>query len=239
LEKKALNSTVRAAADPLESWSPEERPRERYESLGIHALTDSELLALLIGSGSRGLNAVAIGRNLLKQAGFSWKRLSEFGEAELRAVHGMGRVKALRLLAAFELGRRQQVEVPDPPVRISDSEGIYRLLRPELEHLPHEEFWMVFLNNSHRVLLKEQLSKGGITGTLVDIRLVLKKALLLGAVALVVAHNHPSGNLTPSASDRHITRRLKEAAELLDLKLLDHVIIAREGYYSFSDQELL
>lgn len=239
MTKHALKSEEKGDGDSLNSWSPEERPRERYVSVGIHSLTDSELLALLVGTGSNGLNAVSIGRRLLKSAGFSWARLAELDETSLRAIPGIGRVKALRVLAAFELGRRLRAEPAGVTEKISDSEGIYRLLRPQLEHLPHEEFWMVFLNNAHKVLLKEQLSKGGITGTLVDIRLVLKRALSLGAVALVVAHNHPSGNLTPSASDKHITRRLREAAELLDLKLLDHVIIARDGYFSFSDQDLL
>ncbi len=223
----------------LSGWSPDELPRERYTRHGIGSLTDAELIALLIGSGNAGCNAVDISRAILRESGFSWRKLSGRSEEELRELPGIGQVKALRLLAAFEVGRRLRLEPSESAVRISDSEGIYRLLGPRLESLPHEEFWMVFLNNSHRVLLKEQLSKGGITGTLVDIRLVLKRALQLGAVAMVVAHNHPSGNLTPSASDRQITRRLKEAAELLDLRLLDHLIISREGYMSFADQDML
>ncbi len=228
-----------ASETSLSRWSPDELPRERYTIHGIGSLTDAELIALLIGSGNAGRNAVDISRAVLRTSGFSWRKLAGKTEEELRELPGVGQVKALRLLAAFEVGRRLRLEPSESAVRISDSEGIYRLLGPRLECLPHEEFWMVFLNNSHRVLLKEQLSKGGITGTLVDIRLVLKRALQLGAVAMVVAHNHPSGNLTPSASDRQITRRLKEAAELLDLRLLDHLIISREGYMSFADQDLL
>ena len=152
---------------------------------------------------------------------------------------GIGEAKAVSIAAALEIGRRRRGEEAQKITKINSSKNVFELLQPKMGELPHEEFWIVFLNNSNAVLQAGQLSKGGITGTLVDVRLVLKQALELGAVGLILAHNHPSGTLKPSEADRQITKKLKVASEALDIKVLDHVIITQKEYFSFADENIL
>ena len=152
---------------------------------------------------------------------------------------GIGEAKAVTITAALEIGRRRRIEETKNKTKINSSKQVFELLQPIIGELPHEEFWIVYLNNANTVLQKNQLSKGGITGTLVDIRLVLKQALEYGAVGLILAHNHPSGTLKPSNADKQITAKLKTAATVLDIKVLDHLIITEKAYFSFADQQLL
>ena len=168
--------------------------------------------------------------------------LSELGKLtvkDLQQFNGIGTAKAVTIVAALELGRRRREGAALSRERISSSKSVFDVLQPILGDLPHEEFWILYLNNSNKILQKQQLSKGGITGTLVDPRLVLKVALSLGAVALILAHNHPSGTLKPSTSDKQLTEKLKKAAESLDIRVLDHVIVTEKAYFSFADEGLL
>ncbi len=170
------------------------------------------------------------------------KRLSTLGKYPLEQLlkfKGIGKAKAATLMASLEIARRYHGEPAHKLTKIRESKEAYRVLSPKLSDLPHEEFWILFLNNANRVLQISQISKGGITGTLVDIRLVVRRALELGAVALILAHNHPSGNLQPSSADKELTRKLQEAVKVFDIRILDHLIITEQHYFSFADQNVL
>jgi DNA repair protein RadC len=223
----------------IKKWSQHDRPREKLLEKGRVALTDAELIAILIATGSRKESAVDLSRRILTSVANNLSELGKLSVNDLLQFNGIGTAKAVTIVAALEIGRRRREGVALSRKRISSSNSVFELLQPILGDLAHEEFWVVYLNNSNRVLKKQQLSKGGITGTLVDTRIVLKIALSLGAVALVLAHNHPSGNLNPSASDTQLTQKLKKASESLDIKVLDHVIVTEKAYFSFADEGLL
>jgi DNA repair protein RadC len=224
---------------PITHWNESDRPREKYLSKGKDSLSDAELIAIIIGSGSRNESAVTVSQKLLQKANNQLTTLSHWTTHELMQINGIGVAKALALGAAIELGKRQRAETPQILDKIESSQTVFQLLYPQLGDLPHEEFWIIYLNNSNRVLSKIQLSKGGITATLVDTRLVFKKALQQGAVAVILIHNHPSGTLKPSESDRKLTQKIVTAGEQLDIKVLDHVIITSRAYFSFADEGLL
>ena len=224
---------------PIKNWSELDRPREKLLSKGISALTNAELLAIIIGSGSRDESAVSLSQRILANSNNNLNALGKLSVRELMNFKGIGEAKAITITAALELGRRRNKEVGLHKAKISSSQSVFDLLAPELGELPHEEFWIVYLDNSNKILQSLQLSKGGITGTLVDVRIVFKKALLLGAVAIILAHNHPSGTLQPSNADINLTQKLKIAGEQLDVKVLDHVIITEKAYFSFADEGLL
>lgn len=223
----------------IKQWSEADKPREKLLLKGRNALSDAELVAILIGSGSSDESAVALSRRILASVDHQLGELGKLSIPQLMRFKGIGQAKAVAIAAALELGRRRRKEGNARLTRISGSRDVYELLQPLLGDLPHEEFWIVYLNNSNTVIHCVQLSKGGITGTLVDVRLVMKQALEIGAVGLILAHNHPSGTLRPSEADRQITRRLQKASEALDLKILDHLIITEKDYYSFADHNAL
>ena len=206
---------------------------------GATHLTDAELLAILLGSGSKKEDVLSLARRILGNRPAPLKTLGRLTASQLMEFEGIGMGKAVVVLAAMELARRYAV-CPAPRNRpIRQSRDAYEELRPLIADLMHEEFWVLYLNNANRVQSRFQLSKGGLTGTLVDVRLILKKALEQGAVALILAHNHPSGNLRPSKADLQITRKTKKAAALMDLRLLDHLIVHGSEYYSFADEQQL
>ena len=206
---------------------------------GATHLTDAELLAILLGSGSKKEDVLSLARRILGNRPAPLKTLGRLTASQLMAFEGIGTGKAVVVLAAMELARRYAV-CPAPRNRpIRQSRDAYEELRPLIADLMHEEFWVLYLNNANRVQSRFQLSKGGLTGTLVDVRLILKKALEQGAVGLILAHNHPSGNLRPSKADLQITRKTKKAAALMDLRLLDHLIVHGSEYYSFADEQQL
>lgn len=223
----------------IKNWAVEDKPREKLINKGSSSLTDAELLAILIGSGSKEHSALSLARLILADADHSFIRLGKRTIKQLRQYKGIGEAKAVSISAALEIARRSIGEPLESHMKVNDSNGAYRALAPKLAHLEHEEFWMLYLNNANRVMQLSLISRGGITGTLVDVRLVLRKALELGAVGLILAHNHPSGNLTPSAADKEITQKIKQGAKVMDIKVLDHLIVTREGYFSFADQNLL
>jgi DNA repair protein RadC len=224
---------------PITNWSEDDKPREKLMNKGKAALSDAELIAILIGSGSRNESAVQLSKRILSSVDNNLNALGKLTIQQLMNFKGIGEAKAISILAAMELGRRRRAEEAVELKKITSSKSIFELMQPIIGELPHEEFWIVFLNNSNKVLSKSQLSKGGITGTLVDVRLVFKMALEMGAVSIILSHNHPSGTLQPSEADKQITRKLKLAGESLDIKILDHLIVTEMHYYSFADEGIL
>lgn len=223
----------------IKNWADDDKPREKLLHKGRTVLSDAELIAILIGSGSREESAVELSKRILASAGNNLNELGRLSIKQLMKFKGIGEAKAISIAATLEIGRRRRGEDAEKIEKIGSSQDVYELLHPLLGELPHEEFWIVYLNNSNKVLFKEQLSKGGITGTLVDVRLVMKKALEHGAVGIILAHNHPSGTLKPSHADKQLTKKLKAAAEVLDVKVLDHLIITQKTYFSFADEGVL
>jgi DNA repair protein RadC len=206
---------------------------------GKNALSDAELIAILIGSGSRNESAVDLSKRMLASVSQNLNALGKLSLSQLMQFKGIGEAKAITIIAALELGRRRRVEETVELVKITSSKVIFDLMQPIIGELPHEEFWIVYLNNSNKVISKTQLSKGGITGTVVDLRLVFKMALEYGATSIVLCHNHPSGSLKPSDADIQITQKLKRAGESLEIAILDHVIVTETSYFSFVDQGIL
>ena len=202
-------------------------------------MSDAELIAILISSGSRNESAVELSKRILASVDNNLNNLGKLTIKQLMQFKGIGEAKAVTIAAALEMGRRRRGEKAEKITKITSSTSVFELLQPILGELEHEEFWIVYLNNSNKVLHTAQLSKGGITGTLVDVRLVMKQALDLSAVALILAHNHPSGAIRPSEADKQITQKLKVAATALDIKVLDHLIITQKEYFSFADEKLL
>jgi DNA repair protein RadC len=223
----------------IKYWSDDDKPREKLIQKGRSVLSDTELMAILIGSGSRNESAVELSKRILASANNSLNELGKLSIKQLMQFKGIGEAKAVTIAAALEVGRRRRGEVARKITKITSSKSVFELLQPKIGELQHEEFWIVYLNNSNKVLQTKQLSKGGITGTLVDVRLVMRQALELGSVALILAHNHPSGTLKPSNADKQITQKLKAAAQALDLKVLDHLIITQKAYFSFADEQIL
>ena len=223
----------------MKSWSVEDQPREKYLRLGGQKLTDAELLAIVIGNGSVGQSALSLAKILLIRSGNDLQKLFELSVENLMDFKGVGKVKAVKIKASLDLGYRLLPLIPSKPLSLSSSAAAFSVLKPVLIGLAHEEFWVLYLDNAHIVLERSLLGKGGFTATVVDIRLVLQQALKWGATAMIVAHNHPTGNLTPSAADKTLTFKLKDAAKLLDMVLLDHIIVGKNEYFSFADQQLL
>ena len=222
----------------IKSWSLDDRPREKLLHKGKNALSDAELLAILIGSGSRNETAVDLCKRILKDKQHKLNNLGKTSLEELQTYKGIGEAKAISIIAALELGKRHgNSEIPLYP-KIKSSHDAYKVLKPTF-NFEHEEFWVLFLDNSNKVINRHQISKGGITSTVVDSRLIFKKALLTGAVAIIISHNHPSGSLKPSENDKKLTLRIKKASEIMDIKLLDHIIVTEKSYISFADEMLL
>lgn len=227
------------ASFSIKNWADDDRPREKLVQKGSYVLSDAELIAILIGSGSRDESAVDLAKRILASVDHNLNELGKLSVNQFMRFKGIGEAKAVTIAAALEMGRRRRLEDTSKITKIKSRHDVFELLYPLIGELPHEEFWIVYLNNSNKVVHKAQLSKGGITGTLVDVRLVLKQALELGAVGIILAHNHPSGTLKPSAADKQITQKLKVASEALDIKILDHLILSQHEYLSFADEGIL
>lgn len=223
----------------IKSWSEDDRPREKLLRKGKSALSDAELLAILIGSGNREESAVGLCKRILGEQDHKLKQLSKMSIEQLQNYKGIGEAKAISIIAALELGKRHgNAEVPIFP-KITSSRDAYNVLKIKLGELEHEEFWVLFLDNSNKVINKHQASKGGITSTIVDLRLIFKKAISSAAVSIILAHNHPSGTLKPSRQDIKLTEKFKSASEIMDIKLLDHLIVTDKSYFSFADEQLI
>ncbi len=220
----------------IKNWSFDDRPREKLLQKGRNALTDAELIAILIRSGSKNESAVALSKRILASTDNQLHGLGKLTVQQLMNFKGIGEAKAITIVGALELGRRRRTGEVKDTARVNSSKGVFEEMYPVIGELDHEEFWIIYLNNGNKIVHKMLLSKGGIHSTVVDIRLVLKKALEVGATGIILAHNHPSGILQPSEADIETTGKLKNAAESLDIKVLDHLIISEKGYYSFSDE---
>lgn len=223
----------------IKDWNEEDRPREKLLKRGETALTDAELIAILLVSGNREETAVGLARRILRDVDNSLSALARKSIAEFQQYNGIGTAKAVTLMAALELGRRRRLAQANQKTKIRSSKDVFDRMQPILSDLPHEEFWVIYLNNANVVLHSEKHTQGGLTGTLVDSRIVLKQALLLGAVALILVHNHPSGTLVASQSDKVLTKKMQNAARTLDIKVLDHLIITEKAYFSFADENML
>lgn len=223
----------------IKKWAEDDRPREKLLQKGKLSLSDSELIAILIGSGSRNETAVELSKRILSSTKNNISELGKLSVNQLCKFKGIGPAKAVSIVAALELGRRRRLEEALEQKKISSSHSVFEIMQPVIGELPHEEFWIIYLNNSNKVIEQFQISKGGITGTLVDVRITLKKALEVGAVSIILVHNHPSGNLKASEADKQLTKKLKLAAESLDIKILDHLIVTEKSYLSFADEGML
>ena len=223
----------------LKTWAVEERPREKVMANGVQYLSDSELLAILMGSGTKNMTAVELARNVLRTVGNSLHELGRQSVGDLVKIKGVGPAKAISVLAAMELGRRRSGLHQTEKIPVKSSKTVFSLFHPLLGDLEHEEFWLLMLNRANKVLGRFKVSQGGLSGTVIDTRIILKKALDNLSSSIIVCHNHPSGNNQPSDADVKITEKLKKAAEMLEIKLLDHIIIADKSYFSFADEGLI
>lgn len=220
----------------IKNWAEDDKPREKLMLKGKTALSDAELVAILIGSGSRNESAVSLSKRILSSVDNNLNALGKLSLKQLTEFKGIGEAKAITIIAALELGRRRRAEEVVELQKITSSKAVFEIMQPIIGELPHEEFWVLYLNNSNKVIYKSQLSKGGITGTVVDVRLIFKTALEHNATSVILSHNHPSGKLQASDADKEITKKLKLAGEQLDVKVLDHIIITENGYLSFQDE---
>jgi DNA repair protein RadC len=223
----------------MKTWAVEERPREKVLANGIQHLSDVELLAILLGSGTRNMTAVELARKILNNAGNSLHELGRRSIGDLLKEKGIGPAKAISVMAAMELGRRRAGMQHAEKIPVKSSETVFNIFHPLLGDLDHEEFWLLMLNRANKVIGRFKVSQGGLSGTVIDTRIILKRALDNLASSIIVCHNHPSGNNQPSDADVKITEKLKKAAEMLEIKLLDHLIIADKSYFSFADEGLI
>lgn len=223
----------------IKQWADEDRPREKLLNKGIQSLSDAELIAILLGSGSRELTAVELAKHILGSVQHNLGQLGKKNVHELMQFKGIGEAKAISLIAAMEIGRRRKIDDLTDKKKITASRDVFEFFQPLLCDLPHEEFWVLFLNRSNKIIDKLKISQGGISGTIIDVRIILKAALERLASSVILCHNHPSGNLQPSQADRSITDKLKEASKLLDIALLDHIIVTDTNHFSFLDEGLL
>lgn len=224
---------------PISSWSDDDKPREKLLNKGKDALSDAELIAILIGSGNKNESAVALSKRILASLNNNLNSLGKLNTNQLTVFNGIGEAKAITIIAALELGRRRRQEEALTHTKVTSSKIVFEVMQPILGELTNEEFWVLYLNNANKILSKSQISKGGITTTIVDVRLVFKIAFEQGATSIIVVHNHPSGSAKPSENDKEITQKIKKAGQSLDIKLIDHLIITERSYFSFADESIL
>jgi len=220
----------------IKDWAVEDRPREKLLKKGVQSLSDAEIIALLIGSGTRNESAVELSKKVLRSADNNLNQLGKLGVNELIKTKGIGEAKAITIQAALELGRRRKVSDVLIKNKITQSKDVFELFQPIIGDLPHEEFWILLINRSNRIIEKIKISQGGVTGTVIDVKIILKQALEKLASSVILCHNHPSGNRNPSKADNTITNKLKQAAQLMDIQVLDHIIVADIEYFSYADE---
>lgn len=223
----------------ITDWAVEDRPREKLIEKGTSSLSDAELLAILINSGTKDKSAVDLGRELLSQVNNNLNSLGKLSIPDLKKIRGIGTARAVTIAASLELGRRRKLAGEEEVAQIRSSKEVADIFQPLLSDLIHEEFWILFLNRSNKVINRMKLSQGGISGTVTDVRIIMKRAIECLASGIIICHNHPSGNLNPSESDSKITQKIKDAGILMDIQLLDHLIISEKNYYSFADNGLI
>ena len=223
----------------IKSLAEDDRPREKFLLKGKDALSDSELLAIIMGSGNRTESAVELARRILNSVDNNWHNLSKLSIKDLMKFKGVGEVKAISIVTSLEIGRRRAAQEVPERAKIENAISAFKVFSPFISDLQTEEFWAVFLNQNNEVVYKTCLTKGGINESVVDVRILFKTALENFATGIIVAHNHPSGSLKPSNADVSITKKISEAGTLLNVKLLDHLIVAQNQYFSFAEEGLL
>jgi DNA repair protein RadC len=223
----------------IKEWAVEDRPREKMLVKGIRSLSEAELIAILIGSGSLDESAVELSRRIMASVNNNLNELGKKTIGDLQKFKGIGPAKAITISAAMELGRRRKESEPDEKLKVITSADAAAIFKPLLSDLPHEEFWVLLLNRNNLMIDKIMVSQGGLAGTVIDVRIILKIALDKLACSIILCHNHPSGNLVPSEADKEITRKIKEAGKHMDIPVLDHLIIANDAYFSFTDEGLI
>lgn len=223
----------------IKNWNEDDRPREKMSLKGKNSLSDAELLAIIMGSGNREESAVELAKRILQSANNNWNELAKYSIQDLCQFKGVGEAKAISIITALEIGRRRNSQEVLERAKITSSNDAALILQQQIGDLPTEEFWVMFLNQGNRIIKTEQISRGGITQTSVDVRIVFKRAIELMATAIILSHNHPSGNLNPSESDKNLTRKFSEAAKYLDIQVLDHIIVTQKSYFSFADEGII
>lgn len=223
----------------IKAWAEEDRPREKLLSKGRTTLSDAELIAILIGSGNRNETAVELSKRILKSIDNDLNKLGKLSVKDLMQFKGIGEAKAISIVAALELGRRRKNTDNQPNKNIKSSKDVFEEVIGVMSDLPHEEFWVLFLDRRNAVIKKSNVSKGGVSGTVADAKIIFKEAMQLLASAVVLCHNHPSGNLKPSDADIQLTKKMKEIGNLVDVPVLDHLIITDKSYFSFGDEGLI
>lgn len=223
----------------IKAWAEDDRPREKMRDKGRDVLTNAELIGILIGSGTKEESAVDLAKRILNTVGNDLNKLGQMSLLDLMKFKGIGEAKAISIAAALELGRRRKATDTTEISRVSGSEDAYNMLYPHLADLDHEQFYVVLLNRNNRLIDIVRISQGGVSGTVADVRMIFKSAIERLASSIIVAHNHPSGNLKPSQADIQLTRNLKDAGKLLEVSMLDHLIIADQDYYSFADEGMM
>ncbi len=223
----------------IKEWAVEDRPREKMQAKGVRSLSEAELIAILIGSGNLDESAVELSRRIMASVNNNLNELGKKTIIDLQKFKGIGPAKAITIAAAMELGRRRKESEPDEKPKVITSSDAAKIFNPLLSDLPHEEFWILLLNRNNLVLDKMMVSQGGMAGTVIDVRIILRKALENGANSIILCHNHPSGNLIPSEADKEITKKIKEAGKHMDIPVLDHIIIGNGSYFSFADEGLI
>ncbi len=223
----------------IKSWPSEERPREKLLSKGIRAVSDAELVAILLGTGTTTISAVELARRVLQTVDNNLHDLARLSVKDLMRIRGIGEAKAIAIIAALELGRRRKDTEPVEKPRITGSRDCFDILRPHLQDIQHEEFWILVLNRANRLIKKYQISQGGVAGTVADPKIIFKLAISELASGIILAHNHPSGNLTASQADIDLTKKIRDAGKLLEIQVLDHLIVAGQKYFSFADEGIL
>jgi len=223
----------------IKNWALDDRPREKLLSKGSESLSNAELIAILIGSGNKKESAVALSQRILYSTNNNLNELSKLTLSDLQLFSGIGEAKALSIIAALELGKRQIIAETFQKPEITSAYKAYMYLSHFLTNLPHEEFWILLLNNSARVISHHKMAQGGLNSTIIDVRLIAKKALENNALAVILAHNHPSGSLLPSQEDKSVTLKIKNALSLFDIKVFDHIIVGENNFFSFADSDML
>jgi len=224
---------------PIKEWALEDRPREKLIAKGLQSLSDTELIAILLATGSRNRSALDLAKEVLRSAKNNLNALGKKSLTDLQQINGIGQAKAISIIAALELGRRRKLSEILQQQRITSSQEVFDIFGSMLSDLPHEEFWVLFLDRANKIIDKYKFSQGGISGTVTDVRLILKKGIELLASSMILCHNHPSGNLSPSQADNQITRKISKGGAMLDIQVLDHLIIGNNRYFSYADQGLL
>ncbi|MFY7734070.1 MAG: RadC family protein [Bacteroidia bacterium] len=221
----------------IKAWAEDDRPREKFLLKGKQSLSNTELLAILIATGTKNESAVDLARKILQLTNDNLNELGKLSIKDLKKVKGIGEAKAITIAAALELGRRRKDEDAKQIEIVKTSREVFNYFEPLLADLPHEEFWILLLARNRKVIARIKISEGGVAGTVVDTKIIFKHAIENLASYIVLCHNHPSGNLQPSTADIQITKNLKNAAKLLDIEIVDHIIIGNNKYYSFADND--